>query len=245
MRSWGADETVVLLGDIHRLFSPERFRASGDRSDPGAPVSLCVGQYEWAKARCEVGIGKGQETMSTFLAFPSRRLAISSLAAGALAGSLLLTPEASAAGDSLPTPRLAKAAPCEVVDGLAHEGQSVGGNPKPPRWKFDKSPSVGSRFRRCGDSVNFYIGGYWSASYYKVSWSINCPSRTSEEKYKTPGKQVVSRVTVKAAHCTNMRGDPYNTYSVKVAACYRHNPPAADTCTRWSPEVLLTYFTYP
>lgn len=51
--------------------------------------------------------------MSAFVAFPSRRLAVSSLAAGALACSLLLAPEASAAGDSLPTPRLAKAAPCE------------------------------------------------------------------------------------------------------------------------------------
>jgi len=173
-------------------------------------------------------------------------LAISSLAAGALACSLLLTPEASAAGNSLPTPRLAKAAPCEYVNGMGLQGgQNVSGNPKPPRWKFDGSPSVGSQFSRCGDSVRFYIGGYWTASYYKLSWSINCPARTTEKKYKTPGRQVTSTVTLEAAHCTNMRGDPYNTYSVKVAACTRHNPPAADTCTRWSPEVLLTYFTYP
>lgn len=183
--------------------------------------------------------------MSKSLAFPSRQLAISSLAVGALACSLLLTPEASAAGNSLPTPRLAKAAPCEYANGVANEGYKVSGNPTPPRWKFDKSPSVGSQFSRCGDSVRFEIGGYWTASYYKVSWSINCPARTTEKKYKTPGKQVVSTITLPAAHCTNMRGDPYNTYSVQVAACSRHTPPAVDTCTRWSPTVLLTYFTYP
>ncbi|MDX2682324.1 hypothetical protein [Streptomyces soliscabiei] len=183
--------------------------------------------------------------MSKSLAFPSRQLTISSLAAGALACSLLLTPEASAADTSLPTPRLAKAAPCEYVNGVANEGSNVSGNPIPPRWLFDTGPSVGTQFSRCGDSVKIYIGGYWTSSYYKVSWNINCPDRTTEKKYNTPGKKgVVSSITLPAAHCTNMRGDPYNTYSVKVAACTHHNPPAADTCTRWSPEVLLTYFTY-
>lgn len=128
---------------------------------------------------------------------------------------------------------------------MAYKGQSIGGNPRPPRWKFGNTPSLGSQFNRCGDVVRFYVGGYWTASYYKVSWSINCPARTAEKKYKTPGKKVVSRITLTAAHCTNMRGDPYNTYSVKVAACNHHNPPAADTCTRWSPEVLLTYSPTP
>lgn len=181
--------------------------------------------------------------MSAFLAFRSRRLAVVSLTSGALACGLLLAPEASAAGDSPQTARLAKAAPCEHVNGEATAGKRISGDPKPPRWRYDGSPSLGTRFDRCGDSVRFYVGGYSKAAYYKVSWSINCPARSFEKKYKTPSRATVGRITQTAAHCSTT-GDSYNTYEVRAAACY-HRPPAVDTCTRWSPTVLLTYFTNP
>lgn len=182
--------------------------------------------------------------MSALLAVRSRRPAVVSLAAGALACGLLLSPEASASGSSSPTARLAQAAPCEYVNGEATAGQRIGGNPNPPRWKYGNSPSLGAKFDRCGDVVRFYVGGYSKASYYKVSWSVNCPARSFVKNYKTPGRTVVSTITRSAAHCSSMPGDSYNTYEVRVAAC-NHKPPAADTCTRWSPKVLLTYFTNP
>ncbi|MGW0393133.1 hypothetical protein ACWDYJ_19995 [Streptomyces sp. NPDC003042] len=177
--------------------------------------------------------------MSVPVASRSRRLATATVTAGVLAAGLLLAPEVSAVGSSAPTAPRAKAVPCEYVNGEGVAGTRL--NATPPRWKYGNSPYLGTRFDRCGDVVTIHYGGYPKASYYKVAWSINCPKGSFEKKYG-PGKAF--KLVLTAAHCRTTQ-DSYTTYEVQVAACTRHTPPAKDTCTRWSPRVLLTYFTNP